>query len=195
MWIFNLSRKQPRKRLLKIGDRKRAIKHAFSIKGKDFYQFESPLDMPVARWHYSSVFNEELQMGITKEALEDILGLIEEHLNQGDLVSASYQLQDLRYRVENIYDTEIAYKLASVVFFTLEEDLTNYDNAYNQDKIALFKTKKMEDFFLNTPAKDLIPFGNLSANDMKIFLTMNQARLAEHRKIVEKHRASLRRKS
>jgi len=195
MWIFNLLRKKAKQRLLKIGEKKRAIKFVFSIKGQDFYQFESPLDMPVARWHYSSVFNEELQMGITKEDLEDILGMIQEHLNAGDLVSASFQLKDLQYRVENIYDTEIAYKLASVVFFTLEEDLTNYDNAYNQEKIALFKTKKMEDFFLNTPAKDLIPFGNLSATDMKIFLTMNQARLQEHRKIVERHRASLRQKS
>jgi len=65
----------------------------------------------------------------------------------------------LSERLEFIYDTDLVYKLASVVYFDEKENPEDYDWTYNQKKIDKWKKdKSINDFFLTMPIADLVPF-------------------------------------
>jgi len=67
--------------------------------------------------------------------------------------------QPLAERLEFIYDTDLVYKLASVVYFDEKENPEDYDWTYNQKKIDKWKKdKSINDFFLTMPIADLVPF-------------------------------------
>ena len=73
-----------------------------------------------------------------------------------ELMKLNNQLSE---RLEFIYDTDLVYKLASVVYFDEKENPEDYDWTYNQKKIDKWKKdKSINDFFLTMPIADLVPF-------------------------------------
>jgi cell shape-determining protein MreC len=62
-----------------------------------------------------------------------------------ELMKLNNQLSE---RLEFIYDTDLVYKLASVVYFDEKENPEDYDWTYNQKKIDKWKKdKSINDFF------------------------------------------------
>ncbi|HAI75758.1 MAG TPA: hypothetical protein DCM08_05875 [Microscillaceae bacterium] len=163
---------------------KKSIKKAFVIGDKTFYQFEHALDMPVARWHFAGLYKEEADRGLSRVELDQALAQMKNLLNAGDLVSAGAIVNELQYRNKYLYDLELMYKLASVVFFELDEELTEYDSSYNAHKINLFKTLPMDGFFFDLPMKHLMPFQLNSGGDTQNILRVMQERLNLGRKIL-----------
>ncbi len=176
--FFSRNTQQPF--FIKIENTKKLIKFAFKIGSQDFYMFANPMDMPVGRWHYSNIFNDEMLMAMSRESLIEMSDILLQATNEGDLVTVSKIAWEINYRAKNLYDTEQIYKLASVTFFSLSEDLTTYDYDYNNEKIAAFKTIKMKDFFGNAPMKTITPFGATSEKDLEQLLLINQLKMQEH---------------
>ncbi|MEM9980852.1 MAG: hypothetical protein AAF734_00050 [Bacteroidota bacterium] len=178
-------------RFLKIEGTKRLVQAAFRIQGRQFYQFVDPLDMPIARFHYCQVFEQKARIGISQESLKEFVMLMETAINEDNTVALASLVTDLAYRVEHLYDPSLIYELASAVFFDLDEDLTTYDTAYNEEKIALFRSEKMEAFFLLIPVRQLFPFGITSEVDMRIFLMKNGVRQQQSEQRISQIREQL----
>ena len=163
----------------------KTVKYAFTLEDVDYYYFAESLDMPISRWYIAGIFQEEYERGISRQELANLMSEIKKKLNQGDLVSAAAIVNEIEYRNEHLYDVELLHKAASVVFFDLEEDLTTYDFAWNSEKIAAFKRCPPDSFFLQTPAKVLVPFPISSEQDIQTLFQVMKAMIDKSRKIVD----------
>ena len=123
-------------------------------------------------------------MRIDRETLIELLDKALEYMDTNQATKTAAILLDIKNRTEFIIETETAYRLASAVFFTLDEDLTTYDFDYNQKKIEKFKQEKLSSFFLSRPMKKLIPQINMSATDIEIYLKATQAQKTYEKKLM-----------
>lgn len=88
-----------------------------------------------------------------------------------DLLELKQIDNDVDERLKFVVATpDIAWKLASVIFFDEKESPYRYDEKYNNEKIERWKkSKSIEDFFLSVPIGKFIPLPELSKNDLSIF--------------------------
>lgn len=157
-------------------DYKKMIEFAFDIDGEEFYTFKTLADMPSERYYKSSEMMSELEMRMRRETLLQYLDKMDELGNQGNFGKMLAIIEEMKYRTSMLIETETLYRLASCVFFTLEEDLTTYDYDYNDEKIVKFKRQKISDFFLKEPVKRYIPLANISAEDLAVCLKLTEVR-------------------
>lgn len=142
-------------------DIKYPIEEAFTIKGRTFYKFKSGLNIPYERALKTVLFYEEVRMKITFEYLEQHTKAIDKLLlsNKINIFDIKKLNDILKERLNLAFDTEILYKLASIVYFDENEDPRVYDFKHNADKIAFWKkNSSLKDFFLQTPILELMPF-------------------------------------
>ncbi len=138
------------------------IKEAFTCGGVMYYQFDDVYNVPYQRGLTALNFYEELRMRTTRDFLILHTKAVESILNDpkkikiGELAMLNKQLQE---RLEWIFEPELLYKLASVVFFDKTESPTSYDYRYGQKKIKEWKKhSSVNDFFLQLPILKLVPF-------------------------------------
>ncbi|GEO08754.1 hypothetical protein [Segetibacter aerophilus] len=158
------------KRLLRRSNfpkHKHETKLAFTVAGRDFFQFADFNNMPALRGLKTTVFFEETKMKTTLEFLKLHTEAIDSVLNRSKIdIFAIKQLNDqLKQRLEMALDTELLYKIASIVFFDSNEDIRDYDFAYNLKKVEFWKKHKGADFFLLMPLQQLMPIlGSISSS-------------------------------
>lgn len=157
-------------------DYKKAIEFAFEINGVEYFAFKTLADMPSERYYKSSEFMAELEMRMSRVTLSEYLNKMEELINQGNFGKVAAIVEEMKYRTSMLIETETLYRLASCVFFTLEEDITTYDYDYNDEKIAIFKREKIDSFFLKEPVKRFIPLPTISADDLALCLKLTEVR-------------------
>lgn len=143
-----------------------------SPKGTNFFEFVDFNEMPVKRALYSINFLNEVSQKLTKERLISYLDAIEEELNkpEGRLTRIHRIIFSLRERIEMIFEPESVFKLASVVYFTDNENPNDYSAKQGFLNIDIFKTVKDHDFFLSVPIRKCMPQHNLSDDDLLKFL-------------------------
>lgn len=137
------------------------IEEAFSINGRTFYKYSDPFNIPYERGLKAVVFYEEARMKITYEYLQDHVNATDKLLKSQKIdIFKIKQLNDvMKERLSWHFDTDILYKLASIVFFDKTENPTTYDYKYNAEKIKFWKEHKtIEDFFFQVPMLELMPF-------------------------------------
>lgn len=176
MKIFNYELRKIHKGTALHPDYKKLIEFAFEIDGEEYYAFKTIADMPSERYYKSSEFMVELELRIKRETLLSYLTKMEELGNQGNFGKMLAIIEELKYRTEMLIETETLYRLASCVFFTLDEDITGYDIDYNDEKIAKFKKQKIDSFFLKEPVSRFIPLAGISAEDLALCLKLSEVR-------------------
>ena len=136
-----------------------AIEYAFTSNGIKYYQFSDFNNIPALRGLKTMVFYEEMRCKCTLEyiklhceAIDNIL--IQNKINVFDIKRLNDQMKE---RTELALDTELIYKLASIVFFDKNENTTDYDFAYNLKKIENWKNGGAGAFFLLKPVQELLP--------------------------------------
>lgn len=138
------------------------IIEAFTCGGITYYQFDDAFNMPNERALTALTYYEELRMRCTREFLVAHCDAINEILSDTkkiNLPRLAILNQQLKERLDWIFEPDIAYKLASVVYFDKNENPYRYDMKYAQDKIKHWKKHRgINDFFLQKPLLDLIPF-------------------------------------
>lgn len=137
------------------------IEEAFSIEGRTFYRYKDYFNIPYERGLKTITFYEEVRMKITYEYLEEHIKAVDKLLKSQkiDIYKIKALNDILSERMRWAVDTEILYKLASIVFFDKNEDPRTYDFKYNMEKIEFWKQHKtVNDFFLQTPLLELMPF-------------------------------------
>lgn len=155
-------------------DYKAVIEFGFEIDGVKYYEFKNLLDMPSLRYKKCLEFIREAEMSITSTDLSEMLKISLEYLNKGN-VTQSIIIQNAVINLATQYiETDTFYRLFSCCFFTLEEDLTDYDYDYNESKIKAFKTEDLPSFFLKQPIRRYIPLPSISQQDLTIFSKMSK---------------------
>ena len=155
----------------------RPVELAFEIGGKRFWQFVDPMGTPCLRAISAVTVYDELNMRTTYKHLEkeneimtEKIAKLKESLDgkTGKIqLSKAFEMiskieEVVLYRKERMQimiRADLIYKLASVVFFTEEENPYKYDHEYAKKKIDLWKQHEgMYDFFLREPLIRLLPF-------------------------------------
>src|SRR6478609_2225455 len=137
------------------------IEHAFTIGGIDYYQYQDITNIPPVRGLKTMVFYEELRMKCTLEYLKLHHEAVNNILSKPgiDIFKIKKLNDQLGERLEIAVETEIIYKLASVVFFDKKENVHDYDYTYNEKKILHWKKHlTYELFFSLKPLTDYLPF-------------------------------------
>ena len=136
---------------------KHPVKLAFIIDGVDYYQFEDFNNIPAMRGLKTMVFYEEVRMKCTPEYLNLHCQAIDEILGKDkiDIFNIKKLNDQMKQRLDMALDTDLVYKLATVVFFDLKENIEDYDFDYNRKKADVFR--KHPSFFLLKPLQELLP--------------------------------------
>jgi hypothetical protein len=137
------------------------IEEAFTVEGRTFYRYKDYFNIPYERGLKTITFYEEARMKITYEYLEEHVKAVDKLLKSQkiDIFKVKALNDVLAERLKWFTDTEILYKLASIVFFEKGEDPRTYDFKFNAEKIEFWKQhKSINDFFLSTPLLELMPF-------------------------------------
>lgn len=145
------------------------IIEAFQYRGEVYYMYQDPLNTATGRGLSALVFMEELLMRCDEEYLEKHTKAIDRILsnkliNITDITDVVRLNRNMKERLDFLtIIPQHLFKLASVVFFTKEENPYRYDEAYNKNKIQAWSNDpEMYNFFLQqTQLKDMIPILNL----------------------------------
>lgn len=137
------------------------IEEACKIGGTTYYKFSSEFSIPYQRALMAMTFYTESTMRVDREYLELHTKAVEKILKSDKIdIYEIKKLNDfLKDRLTWIVDTDLVYKLASVVYFDENESPAKYDFEYNNKKIESWKANStIHDFFLSVPIVELIPY-------------------------------------
>lgn len=150
--------------------------YAFASGGIDYYQLSDINNLPALRGMKTLVFFEEMRMKCSMEYLKmhadavDAI-LLKPNINIYDLKKLNDQLKQ---RLTIAVDLEAVYKLASIVFFDKNENIADYDYAYNAKKIARWKKNEGAAFFLLKPVAELVPALKDMGGNLQNYLEVQQ---------------------
>lgn len=160
---MKLSLRNPfkKKNVIPFSGSKYVIKYAFTVEGIKYYCMDDTFNLPYLRGLKCVTFYEEMRMNCDRalliahtEAVNNIL--TGSKIDIYEIKKLNDQMLD---RLTHIVDTDLVYKLASVVFFDESENPADYEFQYNAKKIEHWKKHQdLTAFFLSTPIQKLVPF-------------------------------------
>lgn len=146
------------------------IKYAFELDGVKYFQLDQLLEMPIERFNFLQQFYHEMNLRITTESLHQFLDAAKECIQKVQLGDAMRIVEELKDRSSWFAEEETTLRFASVQYFTLDEDLTGYNMAYNEKKIEGWRKKKAFTLFLEMWSKEQgNPLGT-SSKDLEDYL-------------------------
>ncbi len=169
----------------------------FSINGVNYYKYKDISKVKCQRALTTNDFYNELSMGADRDFLILHSDTVDKVLNSKniDIYKIKTLNMQLKERLEMIYETDIIYKVASVVFFTKDEDPYYYDDILGQEKVALFKQQDKNDkkmgFFFGTLFSSLIGSPDISETDLVTYMEVGRAMTKEHLKTISTIRSNI----
>ncbi len=151
------------------------IEKVFTIEGTNYYEFKDISKIPCIRAFTKSDVFAELDMRCSRDYLIKHTEATDKLLNnskQINITQVAQLNQQLKERLEMIYEVDIIYKIASVVFFDKTENPYEYDDLYAREKIEKFKryARKVDGFFFDTLFKSLIPTKSINEEDLRTYM-------------------------
>lgn len=155
---------------------KHIIKYAFSVAGVDYFQFDDVFNLPYERGLAALAIYEETRTRCSREYLtkhvEALRSLL--HAKEIDIFRINQLNEQMNERLNLTFDTDLLYKLASVVFFDKNESPVLYEPEYCEKKIDFWrKNRGVADFFLQKPLQELIPFLRSVNFDLNEYSALN----------------------
>lgn len=182
---------KPKPKVFFVNDRYKVVP-AFRLAGEDYFMFENIMDVPSGRQLTALAIYEEIEMRVDKTYLEKHTAAMEKVLSNPKGINLGVVAQlntNLKERLELLPLQDQILKFASVVFFTKDESLFQYDYEYNRKKIARWKeqakgNKALLDFFLSTPLVQLVPYLNTVATISDNYLEVQGKIDAIHQRLL-----------
>jgi len=177
------------KKFLALFERKPRLDHptekVFSIEGTNYYQFKDISKIKCFRAFIVSDFYSELSMKCSREYLVAHTDAVEKLLSNSKQINITQVAQlnlQLKERLEMIYEPDIIYKIASVVFFDKTENPYEYDDMYGKEKVERFKrhAQKNDGFFFETLFKGLLNTKDLKDQDLETYMNVAQKITQSH---------------
>lgn len=154
------------------------IEEAFECGLIKYYRFKSEFRLPTGRYKYHYKY---LQLNAIKTDPELLKSEVQEarswlsgERKKIDIGNAMQVLYKIETRASLPFDPELARKLASVSYFTDDEDLSTFYEEHGEKKIAHWKEHNFNDFFLMTPVAELLNLKNISITSLEAYLTEAQ---------------------
>lgn len=152
------------------------VEEAFTCAGKRFYRFKEEYRNATGRYKYYYATLRELELKLSLEKLQEFVDAFKLVLNGGGK-KKSIELTDLHKLVINMesrivlaFDPATVKKLASVAYFDETEDLTAFDEKYGREKVNLWVSHGVHDFFLTRPIGELFGVKNTSEEYLPEYL-------------------------
>lgn len=164
------------------------IKEAFTLKGRTFFEMDDQFNLPYERGVICLRYYNEFEQRVTREYLVAHVKAVSEVLElipgkPLDIARLAVLNRNLGDRLNWILDEDLAYKLASVVYFDANENPATYDTKYNQEKIAFWKKEaSAQEFFFTEPLLKLIPFLKDLEINLETYFEVTRAVKAQHQK-------------
>lgn len=159
------------------------IEYAFTLKGKDYFQFSDYNNTPSDRAFNALAFFKELDMGCDKnyllahvQAAKDVFNNPKE-IKIDEFIKLIHQMEE---RINYLQPIEIAYKLCSVVFFDKDEHPNHFEYNHCLKKAEIFKDAPLDAFFLIPPIKKLLPYISSLSRDLPEFYRIAEAINQKH---------------
>ena len=150
-------------------DFKKKIDYAFTIEGVDYYEFSNLIDMPQERYKQFQDLATQCDWRMSPEEIKDLVALQKEAVNKGKLTDIMELIQGFEYCISMYMETDLFLMLFSCVFFTKDEDLTEWDYDLGIQKMEAFKKHGVPDFFLHQPVQKYLPLNDISRQDLEVF--------------------------
>lgn len=155
-------------------DIRHQVEEAFKAGGRIYYRFKEERLIPAGRHKYIYAFLKEVDLVMTRETLQNYIKDFKALLN-GAGAKKTIQLTELMKLVLNLesrvalgMDPEIVERLAAVVYFDENEDLSTYDRKYGNEKISHWKKHNVHDFFLTKPMGELLGLKGISIESLQV---------------------------
>ena len=153
------------------------IEPAFKIAGVQYYRFDDVFQIPYERGLMALAVYEETRMKCSREYLTKHVEVTRELLrsNKVDIFKINQLNEQLGERLNLVLDTDLLYKLASIVYFDEKENPAIYETDYCSKKIEFWKAHKgVADFFLQKPLLELIPYLENVDFDLNTYSVLNK---------------------
>ncbi len=158
------------------------IEFAFSNGGVDYYCFKDVNKMPAKRALMSFTIYNEMDMRCNREYLISFKSSLDACINGKFLRTDVAQLSvHLGERLMLAVEPNLLLKLATVYYFTKDEDVSDYDFVLSAEKIKKWKEGDVNAFFLQQHIGKLINLSPTSQLDFQTYL----AQVEEIEKIQE----------
>jgi hypothetical protein len=172
-YIKNLFKKDPQPNTAIHPDTKRLIEKVETIKkgkfkGRTLYQYRSLLDMQHKRYNTCTRLSTEFSMRLDVDTLKKSIDSALKFANEGNFTKVIGILHILNAHTQMLISLDASYRLASCVYFWIDENLDDYDFEIGDEKIAVFKEIGFESFFLSKPMNSFITQMSLSADDLRV---------------------------
>jgi hypothetical protein len=155
------------------------IEPAFEADGVKYYNFKQDSEGRYGRYIIMQAFLQEYYLRVDLGTLQGNIGQLKKWLNptitkEGtgtlQLGKALELLEIMEQRAKIAFEPDTVYRLASCMFFDDKEILSNYDKAYNEQKIARWKEANVTDFFFNRLFQELTHLKITSKTDLENYL-------------------------
>lgn len=159
------------------------IEYAFTSGGTKYYQFADITNLPFERGITAMCVYNEVEMRCSREFLLKYTAKMDEVLNANkiDIFKINELNGILKDRLTLTADLDLAYKLASVVYFDKSENPYKYEPEYAAKKIEKWrKDKSVSDFFTLQPLRELMPYLIASVGNADAFMELNEQLNALH---------------
>lgn len=153
------------------------IEYAFTCGGTKYYRFADITNLPYERGLMAMHTYNEVQMRCDRNFLVRYADTIDKLLHEQkiDIFKIQKLNEVLKQRLTLVAETDLMYKLASIVYFDKSENPAVYEPAYAEKKIAKWrKDKGVHDFFMQKPLLELMPFSQSANTDLDIYSEMLQ---------------------
>lgn len=135
--------------------------YAFESGGVSYYCFSDNFNAYYERYMAAMDAINSLEQRVTREYLERHTTLVDEYVNAGKLSLIAVCNHNLRERMQHICNVDLLYQLASVWYFSKEENCYTWNPEIAERKIAQWKKdKEVLSFFLQSPLKLYMPLPN-----------------------------------
>jgi hypothetical protein len=139
---------------------------AFESGLRKYYRFKDDFRMPTGRYKYVYKRFKEYDMRMSREILIAYLEQIKTTLNGGEkggkvnLFNISRTVYNMETWLTLPFEPGAIKRLAAVIYFTEDEDLSTFDEKEGQSKIEWWEANGTHDFFSTAPIGELL---NLSS--------------------------------
>ena len=156
------------------------------INGEQYYEFVNASDMPEARFIHYLDLNKELTAGFDRETGSEYLEQMKIANNSQDSSKIGALIFMLQDQMLNCTPLDVLYKLAALVYFDKNEDISCFDADYNHQKIKLFRQLPNQGFFFGRLLrKGLTNVGVELPADIGAYLKKSAVKLQAYREMFE----------
>lgn len=176
--IDQIPERQPEKFTMHHPDLADQIEEAFEVGLIKYYRFKSEFRLPTGRYKYHYKYLQlnalKTDSDLLKAEVQEARSWLTGERKKIDITQAAQVLYKIETRASLPFDPELARKLASVSYFTDDEDLSTFDEEHADKKIAHWKEHNFNDFFLMTPVAELLNLKDISITSLEAYLTEAQ---------------------